>query len=70
MVKKVVSMKISLNFFNNVFEPERRKLENKLGIKVTQPKFTEFLFKNKVKFVLEKQDSKFMSVKKDRRRKK
>jgi|TARA_Y100000296_G_C5088588_1_gene213672 hypothetical protein len=69
MGNKVVSTKLSLNFFEQVFEPERKKLQNKLGMKVTQPNFTEFLFKNKVKFVLEKKDSKFLNKKLLRRKK-
>tara|TARA_Y100000310_G_C20494930_1_gene721073 strand:- start:48 stop:260 length:213 start_codon:yes stop_codon:yes gene_type:complete len=68
MGNKVVSTKLSLNFFEQVFEPERKKLQNKLGMKVTQPNFTEFLFKNKVKFVLEKKDSKFLNKKLLRRK--
>lgn len=66
MGNKVVSIKVSLNFFEQVFEPGRRKLQNRLGMKVTQPKFTEFLFKNKIK--LEKRDNKFLNRKQLRRK--
>ena len=64
MVKvKAVSMKVSQNFFDNVFEPDRRRLEKQIGTRVTQVGFTEFLAKKKVKFVLPKQNDKFFHKK-------
>ena len=64
-----VSVQLSKLFFDNVFEPERRKLEKQTGTRVTQVNFTEFLAKKKVKFVLQKPDNKFLSNKSLRRKK-
>lgn len=52
---KKVSVQISELFFENIFEPERKKLEKQIGSRVTQVNFTEFLAKKKVKFVFPKQ---------------
>ncbi len=65
---KGVSVKLSKNFFDNVFEPERQKLEKQTGTRVTQINFTEFLAKQKVRFTIPKQDNKF-SHKQSRRKK-
>jgi hypothetical protein len=64
-----VSVQLSKLFFDNIFEPERRKLEKQTGTRVTQVNFTEFLAKRKVKFVLPKQNKKFLSDKSLMRRK-
>lgn len=51
MVKdRGVSVKLSTNFFNNIFEPKRKEFENKLGVKFGQIDFTELLDKRKAKF--------------------
>lgn len=70
MVRKndKVHLMVHKNFFNQVFEPERMKLEKVKGCKFTQSKFTEFLAKNKVKFVMPKQNEKFMSKRKRKKR--
>lgn len=57
---KDVSVKISKSFFDNIFEPERRKLEKQIGTRVTQIGFTEFLAKKKVKFTFPKQSNMFL----------
>ena len=41
-----VSIKVDKNFFDNMFEPERKKLEMKLNKRISQPKFTEFLYRS------------------------
>lgn len=43
-----VRVNLHKSYFDNVFEPERKKLQNRLGVKLTQPKFTEYLAKSKV----------------------
>ncbi len=53
---KGVSVRINTKFFNEIFEPERKKLEKQTGVRVGQLNFTEFLAKNKVKFVFPKQE--------------
>ncbi|KKK52534.1 hypothetical protein LCGC14_3103960 [marine sediment metagenome] len=57
--------------FDNVFEKERKKFERRLGIKLTQRKFTEFLAKRKATFKFPKQNNKFipLETKKTRRKK-
>ena len=65
---KNVSVKISKSFFDNIFEPERKKLEKQIGTRVGQISFTEFLAKKKVKFIFPKQKNTFLP--KEVRRKK
>ena len=43
------------SFFDNIFEPARRKLEKQKGIKVGHLDFTKFLAKKQIKFKLPKQ---------------
>jgi hypothetical protein len=38
-----VSIKVDRGYFDNCFEPNRKMLENKLGVKLTQSKFTAIL---------------------------
>ena len=40
---KNVCIKVDKNYFESFFEPERKRLEKKLGVSFTQPKFTAFL---------------------------
>jgi len=47
MANKLVRIAIHPSYFEKVFEPNRKKLELKLGIKLSQPKYTEYLAKNK-----------------------
>ena len=37
-------------YFDKIFEPNRKKLEGQLGIKLSQAKFTEYLAKNNMGF--------------------
>lgn len=48
---KSVSIRVSENFFNDVFEKERKRLENSLKFKISQPKFSDYLVKSDVKLV-------------------
>jgi hypothetical protein len=50
-----VSIKVDKNFFDKMFEPERKKLELKFDKRISQPKFTEFLFKSGGKLWFPKQ---------------
>jgi len=43
---KTVHIMANQLYFDKIFEPNRKKLEKQLGIKLSQPKFTEYLFKN------------------------
>jgi hypothetical protein len=47
-----VFIRVSKNYFEKVFEPERIKLQNIKGIKLTQIGFTEFLVRSgsKIKY--------------------
>jgi hypothetical protein len=38
-----VSMSVDKGFFDNIFEPARKKAEKQIGTKVTQAKFTAML---------------------------
>ncbi len=40
---KGVIIRVDNSFFDNFFEPNRKKLERKLGMKVTQQKFTKMI---------------------------
>ena len=56
MVKdKGVSVRLHTKFFNEIFEPARRELEQQTGVRVGQLDLTEFLAKKKIKFKLPKQ---------------
>ncbi len=51
-------------FFDRIFEPERKKLQNKLGLSnLSQPNFTAILanVKAQFKFKLPKIDKKFLA---------
>ncbi len=71
MANKATSMRVDPGFFDNIFEKERKRLEKKLGVRLTQRKFTEFLAKKNARFEFPKQDTKFQpkEVKKLRRKK-
>ena len=43
-----VKITVDRSFFDNIFEPERKRIENKLKIRVTQKQFTSMLEKAKV----------------------
>ncbi len=56
MVKdKGVHVQIHKSFFDNIFEPARKKLEKQTGTKVGQMDFTKFLANKQIKFKLPKQ---------------
>lgn len=40
-----VHIVVDENYFDTVFEPKRKSLEKKLGIRLSQPKFTRYLTK-------------------------
>jgi hypothetical protein len=65
---KPVCIFVHNSFFNNFFEPERKKMEAKTGCKVSQSKFTEFLSKAKIKISYPKIDDVFAPRKSRRRR--
>jgi len=46
MAKKVVHIMANQLYFDRIFEPNRKKLEIQLGIRLSQAKFTEYLAKN------------------------
>ncbi len=46
--KRNVTMQVGSNFFDNIFEPSRKKVEKQLGLKIGQVVFTEMLAKNKI----------------------
>ncbi len=46
--KKPTHMVVDKDFFEKLFEPSRRNIEKKLGIRLTQPSFTRMLFKSKI----------------------
>lgn len=46
--KRGVCIKVHPLFFDNVFEPRRRKLQNKLGINLSQSAFTEYWAKTEL----------------------
>jgi len=60
MSKNKVYMMVDSKFFDNIFEPARKKLEREKGCRFSQPKFTQYLAKNKVKFTFPKQNKRFM----------
>jgi len=41
--KRKVSIYVDTDFFENIFEPERKSLQNKLGINLGQREFTQYL---------------------------
>jgi len=57
--KKVVYLKVSELFFDKVFEPERKKMEKKIGVGLSQRSFTEYLAKRKIQFKLPKVNNKY-----------
>ena len=62
-----VIIKVHKNFFDKIFEPERKRLQAKFGLsKFTQPQFTEFLAKSNIKITYPKRNNKFAPIKKRR----
>lgn len=52
---KGVTVKLHTRFFDEIFEPARKELENQTGVRVGQINFTEFLAKKKIQIKLPKQ---------------
>lgn len=46
--KTNVFIHVDKDFFEKVFEPSRKSVQDKLGVKVSQTKFTRMLFKNNI----------------------
>lgn len=68
---KKVSIQVSANFFDNIFEKERKGLQKQLGIdNLSQVKFTEFLASSNAIIKLPKQTFKFSISPKVRKSKK
>lgn len=48
-VKKTgIFIHVDRDFFEKIFEPSREKIQNELGVRVSQSKFTRMLFKNNI----------------------
>ena len=56
---KEVSTRMSRKFFDNIFEKERRKMELKTGMRLTQVKFTEIAVTRGAKLIIPKRNLKF-----------
>lgn len=54
-----VSISVHPLYFDRVFEPERRKLQDKLGVNFSQTKFTEYLVRSNSKIVYPKNKNTF-----------
>lgn len=65
-----VQIAVSKVFFDKVFERERKKLERKMNVRLTQRSFTELLAKKNVQFKFPKPNRKFFpnEIKKQKRR--
>jgi len=48
--KKIVMLNVDSNFFDNIFEKERKKTEKELGIRFGQRTFTKYLAMKNVEF--------------------
>ena len=46
--KTNVTILVDRDFFEKLFEPSRESIQKKLGTRVSQPKFTRMLYKNKI----------------------
>lgn len=57
-IRKRTSIFVDTDFFNKTFEPSRQSYEKKLGMRLSQRKFTEMLMKNGFKFNMPKIDRK------------
>ena len=55
--KNLVHLVVDKNYFDNCFEPERRRLQTKLGISnLSQAKFTAYLHASKNKINIQKRN--------------
>jgi len=55
-----IGMRVHQNFFNNVLEPERMKLEKQIGRKLSQTAFTGILAMSGARLNYPKMDKRFM----------
>lgn len=56
---KIVSIKVDKIYFENIFEPGRKALQNKLGINFSQPKYTAYIAMKKLNIKNPKLSNKF-----------
>lgn len=56
---KNVCIKVDKVYFDKIFEPERRKLQNKLGVNFTQSNFTAYMARSGAKIVYPKRNDRF-----------
>lgn len=45
-IRNHVSIKVDKNYFEKFFEPERRRLSGKLGLNLSQQKFTAYIHRS------------------------
>ncbi len=43
-----VAIRVDRDFFDKIFEPTRKQMEKKLGVRVSQTKLTRMMFVNKM----------------------
>lgn len=55
-IKRHVSIQVSPMFFERVFEPNRKKFERMFNVKMTQPRFTEYIARVNAKIVIPKKN--------------
>lgn len=65
--RRVTKMAVDTDFFNKLFEPSRQNYEKKLGIRLSQPKFTQMLMNNGFKFSMPKIDKKIGRLRKNQK---
>lgn len=61
-----VTIKVDRNYFENFFEPERRRLSSKLGINLTQAKMTAYIASSGAKLKYPKNNMKYFGYRKKR----
>ena len=61
-----VKIRVNDRFFTNIFERGRTNMERKLGIRLSQTKYTEILAKSGADFKMPRQSVKFIPRKKMR----
>ena len=58
--KNIVRIAVDKNWFDNIFEPERKRLQNLSGKSLSQPKFTSIWAASNMKIASQKSSNKFM----------
>ena len=66
--REVVSYNLHKSFFDNVFEPERIKLQKQKGVSLSQRAFTEILSKAEIKINYPRVSSNMLPELKKRRK--